>query len=345
MNLDLPLDLERELVSAALAFRAAEPWRELANSDYLLVEDGTRGARALSVLGNGGQQYGLQAYAAECAMEWLALIDQIDAMPTLAPTAMFELLDGESLELGSKKEADTRDLARLKRAGYQPALRTRMAWPMFRQFRPAHFPWHVEEAAARRLIGDLARARRWAELAPGLEGRDPDVSVVLRKLPLVAADLTTERAWTAADLRWVPLKLPAQRSPAPLAVDAAELAAWRKLPRKAGEWLWVDERPQMMQIRGEAGGAPYFPRLAVCLDGRSGMAFPPGMGPAARPYGTSAREALGQALRFMKGRPAEVRTPNMHLAGALEPWLRQADIVLKVQKEPPELEQLWAMLG
>ncbi|HBJ85952.1 MAG TPA: hypothetical protein DDZ88_19205 [Verrucomicrobiales bacterium] len=48
MKIDLPEDLERALVAAALAFRAAEPWRELANTDYLLVDKNPHGQRCFS---------------------------------------------------------------------------------------------------------------------------------------------------------------------------------------------------------------------------------------------------------------------------------------------------------
>jgi hypothetical protein len=46
VKLDLPLELTQALVTAALRFRAAEPWPELANTDYLLVDESPHGLRA-----------------------------------------------------------------------------------------------------------------------------------------------------------------------------------------------------------------------------------------------------------------------------------------------------------
>lgn len=346
MKIDLPEDLERALVSAALAFRAAAPWRELANTDYLLVDEPLRGLRALTILGNGREQYGLQSYAASCAPEWLFLLDAMNGMPPPGPAIVLELLEGETLELEAKAATDARDRARLLRAGYKPVPRARQAWPVFRQFRPGHFPWHIDEAAARRLLIDLRRALRWAELAPALtgRGRDPDAPVALRRLPAVSHELTTERSWTAEDIHWVQLQLPPARRPEPLALNPAGLATWPVLPRRAAEWWWVDERPQMVRIGEQDDEPPYFPRLGVCLDGRTGLAHPPGMRPAAQPCGTATLEALRAAAQATGFLPGEVRTPNEFLAIALGPWAEATGVALKVQAGSPALDEFWRMM-
>ncbi len=339
------MDLERELVAAALAFRAAAPWNRILNRDYLLVDEGAAGRRALIVLGNGGMQYGLQSYSPACAAQWLYMIEESKGMPEVAPAVVLELLEGESLELETKSQADKRDLARLKRVGYKPAQGEQQAWPLFRQLRPNHLPWHIEEVAARRLIGDLQRALRWMEIASDLEGYDCGITLALRKVPVVAADLTTQRAWTAADVQWVQLELPALRRPEALVVSTVERDELKNKPVQPGEWLWLDERPQLMPIKQGADAAPYFPRLGVCLDGRSGIAFPPGMGPASRPYGMAAFEALAVAIRTRGARPGEVRMPNEFLAMALAPALAEAGIPVKVQAAGEDLEQFWSVLA
>lgn len=345
MKIDLPADLERELVSTALSFRAAKPWRGLANSDYLLVDEPSHGLRALAILGYGGEQFGLHAYAASCATEWLFRLDDTHAFGWPDPAAMLEILEGESLELEGKAATDARDRARLARAGYRPAPRARQAWPVFRQLRPGHIPWHIEEAPARRLLADLRRAMRWAELAPslGIDGR-VHTPVALRRLPAVSAELTTERAWTEADIRWIQLQLPSVRRPEPLLPSASDVAEMRTVPRRPTEWWWVDERPQLAPIAERDDEPPYFPRLGLCLDGRADFAHPPAIAPANKSIGRAALEALRGAMRATGYLPGELRMTDESLAIALGPWSEAAGVPIRLENGSDVLDEFWGML-
>jgi len=89
----------------------------------------------------------------------------------------------------------------------------------------------------------------------------------------------------------------------------------------------------MIKIGPEADGLPYFPRIGVCLDGRTGMAFPPAMGPAARPIGTSALSALVTTLQARGSRPGKVLIANETLAITLAPWLEAAGIANELRPE------------
>ena len=162
------------------------------------------GRRALVVLGNGGQQYGVQSYAASFAAQWLVLVEELPRMEFASPTIIFELLEGQELEFTAKKELDGPDIARAMRCGHQPPPRTRHAWPRFRAFRPNRFPWHVDEPGARILLGDLQRAACWAELASTLQWPDLDHPVALRRLPVVAPGLPTDRPQSQLRLRAIP---------------------------------------------------------------------------------------------------------------------------------------------
>jgi len=344
MQFDLPLKLERDLVAGALAFRAAEPWKFLGNTHYLLVTEADDNLRALSVLGQGRQQYGLQCYAASCAVEWLLLVEMSSPILLTNPTLVYEILEAETLDLGARKDTDLRDRERLSRSGYEPVPRARQAWPFFRQFRPNHLPWHVDEAAARRLLTDLHRALRWAELAPSLDWSDLAKPIALRRFPRVSAELSADRPWTPADVSWDRLPRVRARHPEPLPVDPAKVAAVKRLPVNLKESLWVDERPQMVEIGPERDGLPYFPRIGVCLDGRTGMAFPPAMGSAARPIGTSALESLVTTLQARGSRPGNVLIANDTLAITLGPWLQAAGIASEHRPGGEVLDGFWEMM-
>jgi hypothetical protein len=340
----LPLDLERDLFAAALDMRRAEPWRRLFNNHYLLVAGPGGGRRALTVLGNGGQQYGLHCYAASCAAHWLVLVEDYERLNLASSAIIYEILEGLELEFTTKAELDKEDLARAKRCNYQPPPRTRQAWPRFRAFRPNRFPWHLDEPGARLLRDDLRRAVRWAELAPTLPWPDLERPIALRKLPVVAAELPTDRPWTEADLTWERLVVPPVPEVPRVALDPARAAGWRARPLDPQIKIMVDERAPLMRIADEAGGAPYFPRVGLCLDKRTGIILGQHMGSADQPFGFNAMRALAIALEALDCRPAVVLFVNPNLPKALASWLHAADLRAELSEIPPELEEIWTFL-
>ena len=344
MKTKLPLQLERELVEAAIAFREVQPWRDVQNAHYLLIGEAGGGRRVMSIMGNGGQQFGLQTYSAASGPQMLVLVEEMARMPAMAPTVMLELMEGEVLDLVSKKETETADRARCERAGYQPVARVKQAWPVFRQFRPFHFPWQLDEAAAQRLIVDLQRAMRWATLVPQLDWDDLHKPVQQRRLPVVADTTPMDRPWTERDITWEKLQLPPAPRTAPLPVDAAVLATWRAFPVKPGLSVWLDERAQPMPIGDPKKEAPYFPRLGVCFDLATGVVTPPAMGPAAQPYGVYAQEALGQLINRQKARPQRVVVGAESMQTALASWVEAAGMTLATGKAPDFIEEFWGMM-
>jgi hypothetical protein len=344
MKTKLPLNLERELVEAAIAFREVQPWLDVQNAHYLLIGQADGGRRVMSILGNGGQQFGLQTYSAASGPQMLVLVEEMARMPEMSPTVMLELLEGETLDLMSKKETEAADRARCERAGYEPVARVKQAWPVFRQFRPFHFPWQIDEAAAQRMIVDLKRAQRWASLVPQLDWDDLHQPVTQRRLPVVAETTPVDRPWSAKDISWEKLQLPPAPRPAPLAVDAAVLAAWKAFPVKAGAGVWLDERAQPTSIGDPKKEAPYFPRLGACFDLATGVVTPPAMGPAAQPYGCFAQEALGRMITGQKARPQRLVVGSEALQVALAPWAEGAGMTLVTGKAPAFVEEFWGMM-
>lgn len=344
MKTKLPLKLERELMDAAIAFREVQPWLDVQNAHYLLIGQADGGRRVMSILGNGGQQFGLQTYSAASGPQMLVLVEEMSRMPEMSPTVMLELLEGETLELVSKKETETADRARCERVGYQPVARVKQAWPVFRQFRPFHFPWQIDEAGAERMIVDLKRALRWATLVPQLDWDDLHKSVVVRRLPVVAETIPVDRPWTAKDITWEALQLPPAPHPEPLPVDPKALAAWKALPIKTGAGVWLDERAQPMPIGDPKKEAPYLPRLGACFDLTTGVVTPPSMGPAAQPYGIFAQESLGKLITQLKARPQSVVVGSEFMKTALAPWVEGAGMTLVVGEPPEFAEEFWGMI-
>jgi len=336
--------LERDLFAAALDLRRAEPWRYLTNIHYLLVAEPAGGRRALAVLGNARQQYGLQTYAASCAAIFLAFVEEMPRMELASPTIFYELIEAVEVEFTAKGNLDKEDSARASRCGYRPAPRTPHAWPRFRAFRPNRFPWHIDESHARLLLADLRRALRWAELAPTLPWSDLGRPVALRQLPVVAEELPTDQPWTTADLAWERLAQPTVPAVPVLTLDSTRAAGWRVHPLDPKLEVIVDERAPLIRIRDEAGGAPYFPRVGLCLDHRTQMIMGQKMGGADEAYAWNALRALEAAIVAMGKRPGLVIFINPNLPTALAAWLHAGEMKSALRTSTHALEEIWSYL-
>jgi hypothetical protein len=194
------------------------------------------------------------------------------------------------------------------------------------------------------MIVDLKRAQRWASLVPQLDWDDLHQPVTQRRLPVVAETTPVDRPWSAKDITWEKLQLPPAPRPAPLAVDAAELATWKAFPVKAGLSVWLDERAQPTSIGDPKKEPPYFPRLGACFDLATGVVTPPAMGPAAQPYGCFAQEALGRMITGQKARPQRLVVGSEALQVALAPWAEGAGMTLVTGKAPAFVEEFWGMM-
>ncbi len=338
-------DLERELFAAALEFRREEPWQHLDNVHFLLVAGPDGGRHALTVLGAGGEQYGLQRYAANCAAQFLSLVEELPRLAPFSPTIIYELLTGQEVEFTSKRELDAHDLSRARRCDFRPTAGSRHAWPRFRAFRPNRFPWHLDETGARLLLVDLHRALRWAELAPSLPWSDLDRPIATRRLPVVAHDLPVDRPWTAEDLAWEPLVIPPTPAVSPLVLDPTQAAEWRAQPLDPSLELLIDEQAPLIKIEDENGGAPYFPRVGLCLDFRTGVVMGQNMGAAEQPFGLNGLLAFAGALAATGRRPRRVLFTDPNLPAALAPWFQAAGLTASLVDRPPELDVLWSHLG
>ena len=128
--------------------------------------------------------------------------------------------------------------------------------------------------------------------------------------------------------------------------DAIQAASVRTWPVDPSLQILVDERTPCVKIEdAKGGGAPYFPRLGVCLDRRTGMVLAQEMSGADEAFGQDAGRAVESGFARMARRPARVYFVNPNLRKALDPWLRSIDVPGAVCLMPDYLEQLWSMLA
>lgn len=132
-----------ELYQAASAFKKAEPWKGLSDSDLIGVEnpeDKTIGY--CSVMGRIGQHYALGVYLGE-----KGLAGFFELLEKAAGTPYHQALHYQDCLMCSfedREQLDKADRAQIKALGL--SFRGRNAWPMFRRYEPGYLPWFINQA-------------------------------------------------------------------------------------------------------------------------------------------------------------------------------------------------------
>jgi len=135
------LDTWRALFAVAAEFAALKPWECMYNTNVVgLIDPHTGQTRIASVLGNGGEVFGVAIYRRPTGLRWVL---QILANPhEIGDFNGIEGLDALKLEFVHKRELVKADLAAPEAAGFKPKGKG-CVWPQFRSAEPGWLPWFI----------------------------------------------------------------------------------------------------------------------------------------------------------------------------------------------------------
>lgn len=148
--LDLPeLDdrLGREIHSLAHAIRKAEPWQRLEEDDWFGIRDPRSGdVMVVSIMGMAEENFAVQLYLPEEGLRfWNHLLDTGTFDHSMLPSGLRMI----ECEFASKEDLQDFDLAAHEH--FRPVKNTgraRIAYTLFRSYRPGYFPWPIETGEA-----------------------------------------------------------------------------------------------------------------------------------------------------------------------------------------------------
>jgi hypothetical protein len=311
---EVPLDLWRHALDAALAFRALAPWESMSDSDVAAVVDPSGMPWFASVLGAAGQVYGRVLYRGEGGLRTLKL-----AMDADGPEDWEELRfaqDGLTVWFGPKSELSKEERNRYTALGYQRARGARLAWPSILDHRPGFVPWPPEADDVAWLAEALRAVMRFAELMRAYPTLGDDRR--LFEYPLIPMN---DPLPDPANLEWrlwdVVRKAPAMRT---VRIDNTEIETQlRGLPVKAGmrwdiDWLFLP--------KGVVdGGRPYYPRSFQIFETRSGRCLAMDVINATDDIVEKAVNKLVGLMFQIGGIPQLVQMQKPELLAVLQPWL------------------------
>jgi hypothetical protein len=329
----VPLPVWRDLLAAALAFKAAKPWQWLDDCDvFALIDDDGR-PWFPSVLGAAGRVFGLVLYRGETGLRFLLETSKhLEDSPQDALYAQDALM----MDWGSKNALSPEELKVLAEIGHQPKTRERNAWPCYRSHSPGLFPWHLDEPEARALAAGIRAALACAELARAdsdfLAPRDLDETL----LPTVTMAATREGNLLPVQVEWRTWLLPPPPSPVAVAVppDWSEL---RLRPLKSGLMLEFDIFHTMMPTLD--GDRPYFPRVGLVADSKSGFVYAVDMAGPTRPWADLVISVWHKVLFNLRERPGAIAIRRPEWVHALSPLTENLGIKLLVVDELPFIDE------
>ncbi len=317
----------RDLFQAAQGFYELGPWEWMTDSDMFGIEDPvTKEVAYLSVLGYGGELFGLVAYVGSEGFNGYV------QMQIRGPEGLdWDLVAGQrclTAFFEGREDLTARDRAVIRNL----ALRFRgpHAWPVFRSHRPGYEPWYVTADEARLLALALVQAqqvgRRLADdpqlLARAAEGR------YLVRVPL---DKQGKR-WKDA---WQP---PPPPPPLPTAEPVPE-DVLSKLTERPRHGVWEADVflvPALIQEKKDS--PPYYVAGLLCVHQESHFI----LGTDLVPYGDRFKKLLYQFATVLERSPMDwpqcVWVKQPELRALLAPFLAQRGIEVHLSPSLPALD-------
>jgi hypothetical protein len=320
----------RGLYESAVRIKEISPWEWMTETDVFGVRSPETGELGfVSVMGLLGQHYAVSLYLGSEGIH--GFLDLQEMGPLADPGALIQIPQLQA-SFENREELDNRDRQVIKELGLK--FRGRNAWPMFRSYRPSHFPWFLEAGEVRFLSCALEQL---ADVAPRFR-EDPSLlepsggeSYLLR----APRQEGRRRRWEDASMGVPPLDAP----PIEVEMEVPKIEALGRLPR--GEVrLEVDFFMFPAPVQDE-GDRPYFPHMLLVVDAGSGMVLGSDLltpHPSLEAMWGRVPENLADQLFAMDLAPAKISVDSELLFDLLQPLASEAGFGLELSPSLPGLE-------
>jgi hypothetical protein len=293
-----------------------------------------------SILGRLRSMFALLVYRNAAGQRWLlnTILNDGDSGGLEREDSAFEQ-DLVKVEFVPKRELAKEDRAVLAASGYVPANKRGHPWPQFRSLAPGGYPWHLTEPEAQTLlfalprVAALARLTReqpqvWDDHGDGEIGFVPDdFDPALGKL-------------CASQLEWQPMIPPPEPQPEQVSFDETTLARLRKLTPAKGFFLELDVTYAPFPIADE--DRPRFPKLAMAVDGASGLISGFHLGDSNDSDGALALGAvLRDSLTQFGHRPEVVGVQRRRVLAMLSEVADALGVAVRLEEELAQLNLAW----
>jgi hypothetical protein len=235
----------------------------------------------------------------------------------------------------NREELTTEDRQVIKRLGLK--FRGRNAWPLFRSYRPAHFPWYLTADEARFLTLALQQARevclRFRE--------DPALfNPPNEELWFVRVPEETEEGLSWKDA-WLEHALLEEEELPTVPIDELRLARLKKAVQFMDAIWEMDFFLSPTPVQDKKGERPHYPYQTLTVDHASGFIFGTDLASHATYLEEFPERFLALAER-LKRLPVEIWVKREDAYDLLEPLTSRLEIELYLVDELESLEEAQA---
>lgn len=329
---NIPTDEQlKELYQAASDFKEAQPWMWLYDADIICVEnpkDKTMGY--CSVMGRGGEHYALGVYLGnEGIFNFYYLMENADTIPG------HQMLHFQNCLMCSFEDRDilsSDDRKQIKTLGL--SFRGRNAWPMFRRFEPGYNPWFINKEECIFLTHALRQTLFVAtNVAAGKLKMDMEHG---RTIVRYSEEKDGKLEWYSKEIQLV---IPTV-SYTPVKINNDILIQKIKNAGSMGNIsLQADTCYMTSPVQEKRGERPYFPRLFILVDQKSGWVMDFEM---YQSINDDANVALNKLMNIFleKGIPKEIQVRGDAMAAILDDFCKKIGVKLRVVKHLSVLDEV-----
>ncbi len=318
----------RRLYEAAVAFKETTPWNWMYDSDLFGVRNPLTGEIGYScVLGAAGEVFGLTVYRGSDGLDVYLDLEsrQIGGNdPDLLFIQRCLMADFQDREMLDKTDRDVIGSLGL-------TFRGRNAWPQFRSYIPGYVPWHLTDTEASFLAAALeqtiAVSLRFRE-NPSVLDSPSGYEYLVRTAKQEEGKWVWQDEWLNPD--------PVEEKELSFEPLNEERLAQIKDVLSPSDQIWEGDFFHIQNPVKEEG-RPYYPRLFVWADVRSGCLFGQDMNRPDEPI-TLLRECLLEILERSDIYPREIRVRKPEAVELLAPLAESLDIKLVKAKGLPAID-------
>lgn len=327
-------EAQRDLLAAALEFRAARPWEQMGDQETLCWEDPATGRlRMAVVLGIAGTMFGLAVYRGEHGIHFLlkTVLREDEGEPDLREGME---MDAVRIEFTKKSDLRPEDLAWLKAAGFKPEKGgDSPPWPCFRSFAPGLSEWFLDQSETEMMTADLRRMTGFARLLQANPRLYDDLP--FGQFPFWPRHKPVTEPLALAELEWHQLSVPPRPAVPTFTLTAGELERVRALPQQARA-VWEAGAAYTMDVIGEAP-RPFYTKLGLAVDRETGFVLGIQVGRRDECLEHTAVRAAVEGMLKIGFRPKALHFVDDVTRDSFAPVAKQLDIGVTGGKELPML--------
>lgn len=323
-----------KLFDIALQYKKTKLWKRLSDTALFAFRLSNGEIGYCSVMGDLGEHIALALYFGRDGLDSYRRIYK--AQDSLSELQMHEIMfsqDCVQCSFENKEELSPLEIEEAQRYAKAHGIvyRGRKAFPQFKRYRPARYPWFLRDETDEQFLYEALSAALEVAERLGTTGKSKlgfsDGAPYRRKVPFLEK--------YGGGYRWGKIELPDEQKkidPSPTVEDELLLAKLKG--RKKKGMIWACEAvmlpsPVSDEAAGEDGmvkdpeNAPIFPFMLLTADFKSGMVVP---GEPVADYEKGAKELVTDLSRSMAdlGVPSEIRVKDGRTETLLSKFVEQA---------------------